>query len=231
MVVMVPSRSTSESESDDNDSYYRSVKHFSTPQALKKAVATARVWEPLAWQGSPRSQNANQIPVATDRSDHANYDSRSINDQVKLIDTIGILGFSDEDSAMETISAKDPLTVTPSRELNSIQSAPDWSLDQFPKLMFHHYKLGEVCDWKISNLESSDFMEQTIENEIERLLVLKSYNALDTAVIPGSSKPFDRLAAMASRIFDLPLSYATLMDLDRLYFLGSAGTGYISSFL
>lgn len=58
-------------------------------------------------------------------------------------------------------------------------------------------------------------------NEIERLKALGRYNLLDTP--PDGT--FDRLTAMASAIFNVPISIISLVDHDRIWFKSHHGIG------
>ncbi|WP_245590560.1 GAF domain-containing protein [Adhaeribacter aquaticus] len=61
-------------------------------------------------------------------------------------------------------------------------------------------------------------MESDIK-EIERLKVVKRYEILDTP--PDGS--FDRITALASKIFSMPIALITLVDHDRIWFKSSYG--------
>ena len=56
-------------------------------------------------------------------------------------------------------------------------------------------------------------------NEIERLKAVKSYEILDTP--PDGS--FDRITALASKIFNVPIAIISLVDHDRIWFKSSHG--------
>ena len=56
-------------------------------------------------------------------------------------------------------------------------------------------------------------------DEEERLRVLGSYGILDTPV----SRAFDRLSALAARIFDVPIAFVSLIDRDRQLFKSCFG--------
>lgn len=57
------------------------------------------------------------------------------------------------------------------------------------------------------------------ENEAERLKVLKRYDILDTP--PDGN--FDRITALASKMFNMPIALVTLVDEDRIWFKSHHG--------
>ena len=57
------------------------------------------------------------------------------------------------------------------------------------------------------------------DSERERLKVLSEYNLLDTP----PEQEFDRLAGLASRLFDVPIVLISLLDRDRQFFKASVG--------
>ena len=56
-------------------------------------------------------------------------------------------------------------------------------------------------------------------NEVERLAVLRRYEILDTP--PDGN--FDRITAIAARLFDVPISIISLVDNDRIWFKSHHG--------
>lgn len=76
----------------------------------------------------------------------------------------------------------------------------------------------ELCDWRLPSL-GAGFVEQSVESEIRRLLVLKSYDALDR-----NTRAMDLLTTLAGNVFDCKYAFVSLMDLGRLFFIGSNGS-------
>ena len=60
-------------------------------------------------------------------------------------------------------------------------------------------------------------------NEEERLAKLHSLNIIDTYDEHG---PFKHIAAMASRMFDVPIAIVNLVDKDQVVSIASEGMGY-----
>ncbi|MEP6893124.1 MAG: GAF domain-containing protein [Gaiellaceae bacterium] len=56
-------------------------------------------------------------------------------------------------------------------------------------------------------------------NEQERLAAVRRYNVLDTP----REGAFDRVAAVAARVFDVPISTVTIVDEDRIWFKATYG--------
>lgn len=56
-------------------------------------------------------------------------------------------------------------------------------------------------------------------NELERIAAVRRYNILDTP--PDGA--FDRITALAARLFDVPISTVTIVDHDRIWFKSRYG--------
>jgi hypothetical protein len=67
-------------------------------------------------------------------------------------------------------------------------------------------------DWKLP-IHDPCAEEQTVESELQRLLTLKSYLLLDAE----QEEAFDRLTEEARRIYNVPTSLISLIDLGRQY--------------
>ena len=59
------------------------------------------------------------------------------------------------------------------------------------------------------------------ENEQDRLAAVRRYDVLDTP--PDGS--FDRITALAARLFDVPISIVSIVDTDRIWFKSRHGIG------
>lgn len=79
--------------------------------------------------------------------------------------------------------------------------------------------LGEpIPDWKLP-CPDPDAHEQSIDEELHRLLTLKSYLALDAE----QEEALDRLTEEARQVYQVPTSLISLVDLGRQFFLSQAG--------
>ena len=76
-------------------------------------------------------------------------------------------------------------------------------------------------DWKVPKLDIATSEEESLEAEVLRLQVLRSYRILDT----GRKGSFERLTALAARIFDVPICLVSLVDLSRTWFASNRGLG------
>jgi hypothetical protein len=76
-------------------------------------------------------------------------------------------------------------------------------------------------DWKVPKLDIATSEEESLEAEVLRLQVLRSYRILDT----GRKGSFERLTALAARIFDVPICLVSLVDLSRQWFASNRGLG------
>jgi hypothetical protein len=82
-------------------------------------------------------------------------------------------------------------------------------------------KLPVIPEWQMENLDPNSSSSQNLEQEMERLQVLKSYFILGADRDPT----FERLTALAARIFDVPIALVSLVDFGRQWFLSNRGLG------
>jgi CheY-like chemotaxis protein/signal transduction histidine kinase len=80
-------------------------------------------------------------------------------------------------------------------------------------------ELDPRFDWMVQNLDAETSEEQTLEEELKRLQVLRSYLILDSE----PERAFERLTALASRMFNVPIAKVTLVDLGREWFMSNRG--------
>ena len=72
--------------------------------------------------------------------------------------------------------------------------------------------------WKIDdNIDAENSYDTNIQEELNRLETLKSYSILDS----DREESFERLTALASRIFDVPICLVSLVDFGRQWFLSN----------
>lgn len=76
-------------------------------------------------------------------------------------------------------------------------------------------------DWDVSTLNPDTTEVQSMKEELQRLLVLKSYLILDSE----REAAFERLTGLASRIFKVPISLVSVVDLGRIWFMSNRGLG------
>jgi signal transduction histidine kinase len=84
-------------------------------------------------------------------------------------------------------------------------------------------KESESPDWVLDNYDPEITEVQTMSSEVLRLQVLKSYMILDA----DREEAFERITALASRIFDVPIALVSLVDLGRQWFLSNRGLGNV----
>jgi CheY-like chemotaxis protein/GAF domain-containing protein len=76
-------------------------------------------------------------------------------------------------------------------------------------------------DWVLENYDRETTEPQTLNDELQRLLVLKSYLVLDD----NRKQSFERITGLASRMFKCPMALISLVDLGRQWFLSNRGLG------
>lgn len=81
--------------------------------------------------------------------------------------------------------------------------------------------LAEQLDWVLPSFDETTTHAQTLESEVQRLAVLKSYLLLDAP----REEAFERITSLAARIFAVPIALITLIDLGREFMVGGYGSG------
>mmetsp|Transcript_20241 Transcript_20241/g.49642 ORF Transcript_20241/g.49642 Transcript_20241/m.49642 type:complete len:920 (+) Transcript_20241:32-2791(+) len=81
--------------------------------------------------------------------------------------------------------------------------------------------LDPRLDWVLESYDEEATDAQTLDEELKRLLVLKSYLLLDSE----RQESFERITAIASRLFKCPMALISLVDLGRQWFLSNRGLG------
>ena len=77
---------------------------------------------------------------------------------------------------------------------------------------------GEM-DWVLTNYDKETTKPLILEEELERLQVLKGYGILDAE----RDIVFDRITDMAARIFHVPIALVSLVDVGRQVSVSSIG--------
>jgi hypothetical protein len=81
--------------------------------------------------------------------------------------------------------------------------------------------LDQALDWVLENYDTATTRLQSVEDELRRLLVLKSFLALDIE----RQEAFDRITARAQEYFHCPINLIGLMDLGRQWMVSNSGLG------
>jgi hypothetical protein len=76
-------------------------------------------------------------------------------------------------------------------------------------------------DWVMPSLDPDTSEVQSMKDELQRLLVLKSYMILDSE----REATFERLTGLACRIFKVPIALVSVVDLGRQWFMSNRGLG------
>lgn len=104
--------------------------------------------------------------------------------------------------------------------LRAALSAPPWRENPTPNpvtvtpCVFDSNLASVCCDWQSAKLDLSSSHPQNMEEEVKRLMELKEYAILDTE----HEGKFERITALASRIFDVPICLVSLVDIGRQWF-------------
>ena len=85
-----------------------------------------------------------------------------------------------------------------------------------PCVMDANISIG-CCDWQTAKLDLSTSTPQSMEEEVKRLMELKEYSILDSE----HEEKFERITALASRIFDVPICLVSLVDIGRQWFMSN----------
>jgi len=106
------------------------------------------------------------------------------------------------------------------QELMSVASAPSGSA-----CPTNASALDPKLDWVLENYHKETTRPQTVEEEMRRLLVLKSYLVLDgkNTATNATSSTFEDITLEAQQRFDCPIVLISLIDLGRQWFLSNRG--------
>ena len=74
-------------------------------------------------------------------------------------------------------------------------------------------------DWVLPTFDEETQNPQTVQDELQRLQVMKSYLVVDSK----RDEAFDRITQLATRIFDVSVSMISLVDLGRQYYMSTHG--------
>ena len=83
------------------------------------------------------------------------------------------------------------------------------------------FEPNDQLDWVLSNYNAEISQAQTLDDELNRLKVLKSYLILDSE----REGNFERLTALSARMFQVPISLVSIVDLGRQWFMSNRGLG------
>jgi hypothetical protein len=81
------------------------------------------------------------------------------------------------------------------------------------------WELADHLDWVLPYYDPETTEEAYMDEEIKRLKVVKSYLLLDAK----REHAFDRITALAARIFDAPISVISQLDLGRQWHVSLFG--------
>jgi hypothetical protein len=80
-------------------------------------------------------------------------------------------------------------------------------------------ELASGYDWILPKHDPETTHPQSLQEELQRLQVLKSYLIVDSQ----REEAFERITQLASRIFDVAVSTVTLVDLGRQFYMSNHG--------
>jgi len=86
--------------------------------------------------------------------------------------------------------------------------------------------IDQKLDWVLENYDTDTTIQQTLEDELRRLLVLKSYLVLDTTDTEqnaDSKLDFEYITALACKELKCKIALISLVDLGRQWFLSNRG--------
>lgn len=72
-------------------------------------------------------------------------------------------------------------------------------------------------DWHTPHLCPLSSHPQSLNEEVKRLMLLKEYSILDS----DHEEKFERITALASRVFDVPICLVSLVDIGRQWFMSN----------
>ncbi|KAG7343724.1 two-component system sensor histidine kinase [Nitzschia inconspicua] len=109
----------------------------------------------------------------------------------------------------------------PPEGMTTSRSSPSIHNDYNDNMMMTTEDVAQDMDWVLTNYDEKNSVPQTMEEEMKRLQALRSYLILDSE----RERQFERLIAMGRRIFSVPMTSITLIDLGRQWIVSSRGLG------
>lgn len=82
-------------------------------------------------------------------------------------------------------------------------------------------EIEDDWDWALTNYDVENTVPQSVAAEAERLKNLQTYQLVGEE----REEAFDRLTTLAGRVFDVPISVVTVIDIGRQWFVSSRGLG------
>jgi CheY-like chemotaxis protein len=79
--------------------------------------------------------------------------------------------------------------------------------------------LHQKLEWVLPQFDPATTNEESVEEELKRLQAVQSYLLLDSQ----REEAFDRITALAARIFDAPMAVVSLIDLGRQWLISYEG--------
>ena len=146
-------------------------------------------------------ENNENVESLSDKSESEGGDSNSSKRFRSATD------YENETSLREALREspyRDPETL-PSNEIRKGKFVMDGNLSTF------------CCDYQSATLDVSSSHIPTLEEEVKRLIELKNYAILDS----DHEEKFERITALASRMFDVPICLVSLVDIGRQWFLSN----------
>lgn len=124
-----------------------------------------------------------------------------------------VLDYETEEALRKALMSYDPLPSPSQRTQEEQEVAASLGVD-VPLSQ-------ETSDWYLTLLDHENSEVQSMKEELHRLQILKSYLLLDTE----GEAVFDRITQFASRVFNVPISVVSLVDLGRQFFVSNFGLG------
>jgi hypothetical protein len=80
-------------------------------------------------------------------------------------------------------------------------------------------ELHRQLEWVLPQFDPVTTNEESVEEELKRLQAVQSYLLLDNQ----REEAFDRITALAARLFDAPMAVVSLIDLGRQWLISYEG--------
>lgn len=136
-----------------------------------------------------------------------------------------------QDSINETNSSGGEPVVLPPPRFRTVMDCEDeislrWALMEHPRgITADNTPTSGSCpidstvlnDWQTPRLDLNSSYPQNLNDEVKRLMALKEYSILDS----NHEEKFERITALASRIFDAPICLVSLVDIGRQWFMSN----------
>ena len=194
-----------------NDRSNRSVSDYESDYALRKALMSMEA--PQTQEDAQQSSSSQQQPNYNSNNGASMGGPTGVNPAASLVVETSESTVDGTASAAAAAAAAQETT----SEQEDGKKKPPAAAAAASSTLSNSDKAD--LDWVLPTMDPETTEVQSMKQELQRLLVLKSYLILDSE----REAAFERLTGLASRIFKVPIALVSVVDLGRQWFMSNHG--------